>query len=344
MKYLGNKTRLLPFIESSMKDYGIEFSGTFIDIFSGTASVGYFFKKLGFKVISNDFMTYSYIAQQAKIKLNHEPSFVNVSNNGFTGFANYLLSIDGKEGYFYENFAPSGKYNRQFFSDENAKKIDSIRDELESLLTNNKINKSEYYYILNSLIDSADYVANISGTYGAYLKIWRSMALKKLPLKKSEIYNNHFENFVYQEDANNLIRHIKGDVLYLDPPYNQRQYASNFHVLESLAVWDKQDLYGKSGLRDYTHQKSDYSYKSKAFTSLIDLVINADVKYVILSYNNEGIISIGDIKDFFESLGKYKMYKLDYKRFRTDGLESNRIFKVTNDKVVEHLFILEKHN
>ena len=103
-----------------------------------------------------------------------------------------------------------------------------------------------------------DHIANMSGTYVTYLKIWRSV-IKENKLIAIEIYDNKKENKTFQQDANELITSISGDILYLDPPYNSRQYAPNFHVLESIAVWDKQELKGKTGLRNYDDQKSMYS-------------------------------------------------------------------------------------
>src|SRR5690554_6665782 len=261
MKYIGNKTRLLPFIEESMKDFGIPFEGTFIDIFAGTASVGNHFKQNGFKIISNDFMTYSYVTQYAQIKLNKIPEYNFGEFKNIEDVYRYLLTLEPKKGYFYENFAPSGKYKRKYFSNENAMIIDSIRDEIDTWYRNKTITNDQYFYLLAVFIDSVDRVANISGTYGAFLKIWRSMALKEFEFMPIEVFNNSKENIIYQQDSNKLIYNIKGDVLYIDPPYNQRQYASNFHILETIAVWDKQELRGKSGLRDWSDQKSLYSSK-----------------------------------------------------------------------------------
>lgn len=171
MKYIGNKTRLLEFIYNSMVDAQIPMSGVFCDIFSGTASVAKYFKSKGFKTISNDFMTYSYVAQYVNLKLNKIPDFDKISKNGLDEVLNKLNNIVPIEGYVYENYAPSGKYGRQYFSDDNAKKIDAIREKIDCWYKTGKIDDDEYYVLLYSLIDAADFVANISGTYGAYLKI-----------------------------------------------------------------------------------------------------------------------------------------------------------------------------
>jgi len=340
MKYIGNKTRLLNFIYESMLDAKIPMKGIFCDIFSGTGSVGKFFKMKGFKTISNDFMTYSYVSQYVNLKLNKIPSFSKISDNGIDGVLQILNNIEPIEGYVYNNYAPSGKFGRQYFSDDNAKKIDAIREQIENWYKDSNINNDEYYVLLYSLIDAADFVANISGTYGAYLKIWRSMALKPLNLKKPEIVDNKKDNEIYQEDSNSLINDITCDVLYIDPPYNERQYAPNFHVLESLAVWDKQELKGKTGQRDYSSKKSKYCLKKEAIYVFDSLIMSAKTKYIVLSYNNEGIIPRDEILRILKKKGKLIEYSTDYRRFRTESDNDHRQYKKCNDKVVEHLFIV----
>lgn len=341
MKYIGNKTRLLDFIHESIIKAKLPQNGIFIDIFGGTGSVGKYFKNKKYKVIANDFMTYSYIAQYVLIKINQIPSFKKISKNGISGVLQELNLISPKSGYVFNNFAPSGKEKRQYFSDDNARKIDAIRDRIEKWRNDKLLSDDEYYILVYSLIDAADFVANISGTYGAYLKIWRSMALKKIELKIPDITNNNFKNEVFHEDANLLIKKISGDILYLDPPYNERQYASNFHLLETLAVWDKQELVGKTGQRDYSKKKSAYSQKGNSIRVFEDLIINANTKYIILSYNNEGIIPRDEILRILNNKGKVTEYTTDYRRFRTERDHKNRHYKKCDDKVVEHLYIIK---
>lgn len=340
MKYIGNKTRLLEFINSSMESEGIKPNGTFADLFSGTASVGKYFKNKGFKVISNDIMTYSYYAQYSLLKVNTMPSFKKVSTTGIAGALEKLNSLPPKKGYAFNNYAPSGKYGRQYFSDDNAQRIDAIRDEIEKWHDDDLIDEDEYAILVYSLIDAADFVANISGTYGAYLKIWRSTALKTINLKAPDVTSNEKQNGIYQEDANSLVRRIETDVAYLDPPYNARQYAPNFHVLESLAVWDKQELTGKTGQRDYSDKKSLYCKKTTAEDAFTRLISDLRSKYIILSYNNEGIIPIEKIISILGSRGAVKEYTTNYRRFRTESDNEHRHYKQCDDKVTEHLFVV----
>lgn len=219
-------------------------------------------------------------------------------------------------------------------------KIDAIRDQIEDWKKQNLLNDNEYYVLVNSLVDAADFVANISGTYGAYLKIWRSMALKDIKLLPPKITDNNLNNKVYQEDANELVKKIKADIVYLDPPYNQRQYAPNFHMLETLSVWDKQELVGKTGQRDYSAKKSAYSQKTRAVAAFEDLVNNINASYIILSYNNEGIIPREDILRILNIVGSVEEYTTDYRRFRTERDHEKRQYKPVDDRVLEHLFVV----
>ncbi|NUM25354.1 MAG: DNA adenine methylase [Candidatus Buchananbacteria bacterium] len=356
MKYIGNKNRLLNFIDSVIQKEKVPKKGTFIDIFTGTTNVAQFYKKKGYKIISNDFMTYSYAFQKTYIENNSYPDFnkllkelgikpvkklLATKDGSLEAVIDYLNGLDGSEGYFFENYAPGGKHGRRFFSDENAKRVDSIRDTIDVWHKKKLLQDSEYYILLSSLIDATDFVANMSGTYGAYLKIWRSMALKKLTLKVPNLIESKLNHKVYQEDSNLLIRKIKGDILYIDPPYNSRQYAPNFHVLESLAVWDKASLRGKTGLRPYDHQKSRYSQKNNCEEALADLIENSDVNYILMSYNNEGIIPEDFIKKVLRSRGAVKVYKYDYKRFRTERDHEKRKYKVPDDKVTEYIYFVK---
>jgi adenine-specific DNA-methyltransferase len=214
MKFIGNKNRLLSFIDEVVKDTGIR-KGTFVDLFAGTANVGIYFKKKGFRVISNDTLYFSYIFQMAYINNNTPPKFTKLKINNrpanLQKVIDYLNNLPEKSGFIYRNYAPSGNtIGRQYFSDSNAKKIDAIRSKIQEWYESKQINRNEYFILLAILIDRADFIANNSGTYGAYLKIWRSMALKKLELKKLEIIPSKENNLVYNEDALKLIKRIKG--------------------------------------------------------------------------------------------------------------------------------------
>jgi len=138
-------------------------------------------------------------------------------------------------------------------------------------------------------------------------------------------------------DSNELIKEIRGDILYLDPPYNQRQYSSNYHILNTITQYDKFTPKGKTGLREYN--RSDYCKKNEVHNSFEDLIKNAKFQYIFLSYNNEGLMSANDVKEIMEQYGSYSLKTKEYQRFKADKTE-NRNHKA--DKTYEYLHILEK--
>jgi len=201
-----------------------------------------------------------------------------------------------------------------YFSDENGMKIDAIRTKIQEWKESNIICEDEFYFLLTSLIEAIPYVANISGTYAAYLKNWDPRAFKSIELKVPIIPE-------IKEDANILIKRIYSDILYLDPPYNARQYASNYFLLELIAEgWfngQKPKIYGKTGMRDYEKQKSAFSQKSGVLNAFINLIKNAKTKFIFLSYNDEGLMSEDEIIDILSSRGEVKIFKKPYRRYRS---------------------------
>ena len=194
------------------------------------------------------------------------------------------------------------------------------------------------YYYLASLINSIDKYANTASVYGAFLKKIKKSAQKDFKLELLPVINGTAGK-AYNQDINRLIRDIKGDVLYLDPPYNSRQYCSNYHVLETIARYDNPVLSGKTGLRDSSDQKSLFCSKRTVCNTFDDLIRHSDFKYIFLSYNNEGLMSLDTIKDIMSQYGKYSFYTKEYKRFKADK-ETNR--NIAASSTTEYLHCLIK--
>jgi adenine-specific DNA methylase len=344
MRYYGNKTKLLPFIEQVVKSTGVNGTSNFVDLFSGTCSVGKRFKELGYTVIANDTLEFAYALSKTFIELNSQPKFKKLKKSLKLKDDNKLLFeyINNFNtlniGFISQNYAPQG--GRMYFSDENALRIDTFRTLFHEWKQSDLINELEFYYLITSLLQAVNLVSNVSGTYGAYLKTWDSRALKPLILQEVEIIESKNKNKAFKCDANELIKEIKPDILYLDPPYNGRQYASNYFILELIAEgWfdSVPEIYGETGMRKYDHQKSDYASKTKASNALEDLIFNSTkAKYVILSYNNEGIIPTSFIQNTLERMGEVEIHTEDHKRYRS-------INQTVEDPqlTLEHLFVMQ---
>ena len=218
-------------------------------------------------------------------------------------------------------------------------KIDTLRSIIDEWRNKKTINNDEYFYLISLIIEATPFVSNIAGTYGAYLKNWDPRSHNKLQLVKPEIFNNNKKNQCFNENANNLIKKISGDILYLDPPYNNRQYLPNYHLLETIARYDNPVIRGKTGLRNYENEKSNYCNKNFAENALEDLISNANFKYLIMSYNNEGIIDEKIIEVLFKKYGDkktYKKYEFPYRRY-------NRTNDNNVKKVNEIMFFIKKN-
>lgn len=331
MNYIGSKYKLSDFISSSVKSIvGEDLSDKiFCDLFAGTGVVGRNFKKEVKKVISNDMEFYSYVLNKNYIE-NHE-----FLDNEI--YIKELNETNGEEGFIFNEYSENGKANRLYFSEHNGKKIDAIRTKIEFWKTEKKISSALYYFLLASLLESADKVANTASVYGAFLKKIKKTAQKELILEPAIFEINSHSHEVYNEDSNILIKKIEGDILYLDPPYNAREYGANYHLLNTIAKYDHFTPKGKTGLRDY--KKSAFCKKKEVEKSFDDLIKNANFKYIFLSYNNEGIMSSETIKKILSNYGKYDLLTTEYQRFRADKKE-NRNHKASS--TTEYLHILEK--
>ncbi len=318
MNYIGSKYSLLGFIKETIGNVTGYTNGeglVFADLFAGTGVVGAAYKEMGFRVISNDIQYYSYVINKHLIE--------NVPILDST-LLNYLNSLDNVKGFVYNNYCSGSGSARNYFTDANGQKCDAIRTKLEELYKKHEIDDSIYFYFLASLVNSIDKYANTASVYGAFLKHVKKSAQKDFVLELLPVISG-IKGKVYNKDINVLIKEVHGDILYLDPPYNTRQYCTNYHVLETIARYDNPQLNGKTGLRDYTEQKSTFCSKqtvSKAFDYLIS---HADFKHIFLSYNNEGLMSLDTIKAIMSKYGKYACYTMNYRRFKADKNENRQI-------------------
>lgn len=342
MRYIGSKVNLLDEIQNVIDLKIKDNSEVFCDIFSGTGTVGAYFKK-DFSIKSNDILYFSHVIQKAKIELNHIPEFKRLRLKGISDPLDYLEHADYeiKEDYFITmNYSPYKENNRMYFTVKNAGRIDFIRQTIEEWKQSELISDEEYIYLLATLIESIPYVSNISGTYGAYLKHWDKRALNPIKLSSIDITNNSKKNETFNGDSNEIITKLKGDILYIDPPYNGRQYVTNYHVLETVARYDSPDIYGVTGLRPYEDAKSRYCVKKDVKDAFEDLIKKAQFKHVIISYSSDGLLSEEDIKEILLKYGikdTYDLKKIPYRKYKSKH-------KQENDVLHEYLFYIQKNH
>lgn len=331
MNYIGSKHTLSDFIyKTVVKKCGKDLSQkVFCDLFAGTGIVGRTFKGKAKQIIANDVEYYSYVLNRNYIG-NHK-SFE------YKPLLEELNALPGIKGFIFENYAAGGRGNRNYFTSENGQKIDAVRQKINQWKAENKIDENQYFFLIASLLESADKVANTASVYGAYLKHIKKSAQKPMILSPALFEITKNPHLVYCEDSNELIKKIEGDILYLDPPYNARQYGANYHLLTTIAKYDTFVPQGKTGLRKY--YKSDWCRRGTVLNSFEELIKNANFKYIFLSYNNEGLMSEAQVRNLMKKYGNYELVTKKYRRFKADKTE-NRNHKAS--MTYEYLHILEK--
>jgi adenine-specific DNA-methyltransferase len=342
LRYIGNKTKLLGFIRRVLRVRGIQ-GGVAVDPFSGTASVARELKRLGFAVIAADIMEYGRVLAKAHVEtvepLPHLRALVREMNR-----------LPGEPGYITANFsAPligDAGDARMYFTTENAARIDAIRTALHERRAHGTLDDATYYVLLAALIEGSDRVANTTGVYAAFVKSWQPNARRTFEMKTRKIVSGNGCH-AYRADALALVRDMEPfDLLYLDPPYNARQYAGYYHIPEMLALgWFEGEpmLRGKTGLLPDRDKRTDWSRSRKSEAALEALLASAQCKHIVMSYNAEGLIPEASIERLMKQYGRrdtYHRYKKSYRRYRSDHDRENRSY--AGDVVSEYLYCVDR--
>lgn len=309
-RYLGNKYKLLPFITKVVNEECSDIDSV-ADIFAGTGAVSSAFtEKL---LITNDLMYSNYICNYAWFGAEeYDPQTI------IDCVVRYNSLSDLEDNYMTENFSDT------YFSRDDCAKIGYIREDIESLYENDRINQRERAILITSLLYAMDKIANTCGHYDAYRKGVVFEKTLELYVPLAEVHNTA-DNQCYNTDANELVKDISADLVYIDPPYNSRQYCDAYHLLENVARWEKPEVFGVARKMDRSTMKSKYCTQSatEAFEQLIG---DIKAKYILLSYNNmaekgndrsNAKISDQDIMRILEKKGEVKVFSESYKAFTT---------------------------
>ncbi|WP_440896848.1 DNA adenine methylase [Amphibacillus sp. Q70] len=307
-RYIGSKQKMLTFIDNIVKENTTDIK-VVADIFGGTGSVANLFRKQGKRIILNDILYSNYLSFLTWFG-NEE-----VNQKSIEDKISELNSIIPKK----ENYV-SHHFGDKYFSLENATKIGAIREKIEEY---NDLNKREKAFLLTSLLYAMDKVANTVGHYDAYRR--KMDSLTPIQLKVPEMNNNN-GNEIYKTDANLLVRKIKADLVYIDTPYNSRQYGDAYHLLENIMEWKKPEVEGVAKkMINRKHIKSNYN-TAKAPEVFLDLIENIQSKYILVSYNNmakkgsgrsNAKISNEEILKILKNRGKVSVFSTDFNVFTT---------------------------
>lgn len=370
MNYIGSKRRLLTQIADLIVSEFGEINGKVLDVFAGTGVVSQWLKSTGCQVVSNDWQQYSVLVTRQALCWDDWPTFsrlaetlpeCKVQSTAIQPFSylpqpiskmpdsllqvlSYLLELAGSTGLFYEEYCDGGASNRRYFSKENGLRIQAIRDQILSWQHSELISVSESEWLVAVLIESADRVGNTAAVYGSFLKSVKRTALAPLRFYVQAPTVSPANNacMVQCLTADRFIAQNRGNssLIYADPPYNGRQYAANYHVLETIARWDLGDWVprGKTGLRPGDQNRSEFCMPKSVQAAFRNLFRNVAGIPLLLSYNNEGLMKESDFRILGEEFySKCDVLRVPYSRFRSDNPSENRLIQSKN---VEEFLIL----
>ncbi|CAB4627073.1 unannotated protein [freshwater metagenome] len=302
IKYLGSKRTLIPVLSQLGQASGAK---TALDLFTGTTRVAQAFKKQGMTVTASDVASYAECFGKTWIELDGE----SVNQGELAEALAELESLPGIDGYFTQKFCVEARY----FQPKNGERVDAIRERIEADYRDSWM----YYPLLTSLILGADRVDSTTGIQMAFLKGWASRSGNRLELRDPELLPGVGRSI--RGDALEIVKDLPAvDLAYLDPPYNQHRYFSNYHIWESLVRWDKPDTYGiankRLDARD-AEMKSPFNSKKTMSKALAQLVDDLKCDTMVLSYNNESWLSRDDLMDIASKRGHVEILDFDFKRY-----------------------------
>lgn len=341
--YIGSKTKLLGFITNSIQSYTSKQLAditSFFDGFSGTGSVSYYMISQGIpRIVTNDIQYYSFIVSSILTKQNLDIAKLKhiISELDTLDYTN-PTHLD----FIYTHYTNHDNSERMYFTQTNAIRIDRIRQHIEQLYSHKKLNTSEYQCLIKLLLYATTKVSNTSSTYGAYLKNFKSSSLKQLTLDPNLIdllRNEHIEHCSTNQNITSIDDNILHDieVCYLDPPYNSRDYSSNYHVLETIAKYDYPSIRGKTGLRDDLMTRSNFCSKVHAFDAFRKLFAKIKSQYIFISYSSESIVSKPQMINLLqEHWDNVVCYEQPYQRFKSNSNGDQ------SKTVIEYIFAATK--
>ena len=307
MRYIGSKTATLPWLSALVSERAPA-ARSLCDPFAGTCVVARHFKSQGLQVVTGDVMELSYVLQRATIELDRQPEFHGLDELiGGVAAADpigFLNRLAGEPGYFTETFSPAGEARRYFFTVENAARIDAIRTQIATWVREGAILELEAAFLLAALLIAADKVANTAGTYYAHLKAFTRKARLPLQLVAPPTTSTGQGSECYRRDARKLVEEKSVDLLYLDPPYNGRDYARYYHLPETLAKGIKPTATGKSGAPAEIGVRSDFYRPAHATAALSQLCERANARHIIVHYTTDGIISHDSVLELLQRRGE----------------------------------------
>ncbi|HEX2104662.1 MAG TPA: DNA adenine methylase [Solirubrobacteraceae bacterium] len=334
-RYLGNKSRLVDVIVAAVADV-LPRGGTVADPMCGTATVATALAGAGFTVTAGDELSFPVLHARVRLLLGEVPAFAALG--GYDEVQAELNALAPRPGLFHREYSVDGAPRngcrpRAYFTGSNAGRIDAIRAQIREWAGRGLLTATERDLLLHDLILAVNRVANIAGTYGYYRSSWNRAAREPLRLEPSGPAGAGGDHRVVQGRVEDTVGDLPVDLLYLDPPYTKRQYAGQYHVLETLAVDDDPEPVGEGGLRDWYGQYSAFCSRRMVRDAFRTVLANAAAPTVLLSYSEDALVSPGEMLALLSEFGDVERRELPVARFRSNGGRPGR--------VTEHLYVLD---
>lgn len=314
IRYIGSKARMA---ETIIHMVGGPDGGRFIDAFCGMGTVAARAAQVGWSIHLNDALRSATIMSRARILAEAAVPFVGLSSVGLSSYADAVAALNdlpGIEGYMWRTYSPASRifcdYERRYFTQANARRIDAIRDKIDVWTTAKVITTVERDLLLADLMEASNSVANTAGTFGCFLQKWQPGAEKTIIMAPRVLSKKVIDASFSVGDAADLVVRAE-DTAYLDPPYTKRQYASYYHILETIAHGDAPVVEGVAGLRPWKHAASDFCYKRRALGALRRTVEGLRCHRVLLSYSDEGHMSLDEMTGVLGKLGRIEIHHLN---------------------------------
>lgn len=335
-RYLGNKARIADWISNIVFET-LGKGSTIADPMCGTATMSETFALKNMKVIASDELRFPVLHAKARLLHNQEYDFSKVAST-YSNAIETLNTIQPIKGFFWNEYSDEGTPKngtkpRKYFTGSNAALIDAIRGKIKEW-RNKGLSDTASDLLLHDLILAVNNVANIAGTYGYYRASWNSSSLQPLTLKPSQSISYPIDHSVLQGKVEEIASKLEADACYLDPPYTKRQYAGNYHILETIAQEDEPEPVGDGGLRDWYPQSSDFCSKRRVREAFYKTIQLLNTNWVFVSYSEDGLILPDEMMELMQGHGKVKRLNIPIERFRSNGGKAGPVH--------EHLYIIEK--
>lgn len=330
-RYIGNKTRLTRRLLELIGD-AVPPGATVGDLMCGTASVSAALRAHGYRVAASDVMTYAYYHAVVRLRLDAPPSFDGLGLGAYERVLDRLNRLDPVAGVMVREYSPVGKpagghEPRLYLTGENAGRVDAISAQLNDWRRAGALQPVETALLRHDLVLAVNRVANIAGTYGHFRSSWTDSALRPLELRPSQFVGGSTDHDVRQGRAEDVAAELACDLCYIDPPYTKRQYAANYHLIETVARGDEPEAVGVSGLRPWRDQYSDFCSKVRIRSAFEQILLGADCPLYLISYSEDGLLPRDDMAEFLAQHGDVTCYEFDSVRFRSNQSPLARVLK-----------------